>query len=121
MKYKCKVLTPEFIMKVRAFLKIFTKGADQPHWEKTLKMIWSNQIDYKEMRATIESKYPGLCTPEYKERVFESFTRTPSAKTVITNGEVYKPRIKYGEDILKIEDIFEIIEYQIVEPKTEPV
>lgn len=108
MKYKCKVLTPQFVGLVQAFIDTRTVG--MPSFVKELKALdlwiglktfWLNSED--DIVRRYYHKYK-IDTPKYTEIEFE-----PKNTALQT-----EPRIEWNGKIEKITSINEIIGYSII-------
>lgn len=107
MKYKCKVLTDKFYAKVRDVIDNITK--DYVGYKKLLEEysywtyfhdIWNSKNDYVIPQAMEELK---ISIPEYTEQIFDAQEK----------GFQSQPRILWLGEICKINDINQIISYEV--------
>lgn len=109
MNYKCRVLTPKFREILERALNELTSEKDEflkdiakQGWMITFRDIWGGGST-EGMRLALEDRYPGITTPEYTEVSYKQ-----AENSIQTRARIY-----YNGEVRKIDEIPEIIAYEL--------
>ena len=99
--YRCKVLTPEFNLKLKELIKKLEVGNNTCYeeWMQIFHLLWEGESSI--LKVVFQSTDSWVLTPIYEFIVFE-------AKETIFQR---RPRVLFNGEVRKIDDILEILDY----------